>query len=735
MAELVGNIQDTPGAIAPADLANQIAVVGYFPELDHTIPEIVPVRRFGDVRSFAGYGKGADLAGFMLRDAQEANTPATIYCVPHPPTVAGSITLDGQTGFGPAATLTATNTHPYDDATVKVRIRSSGGPGVGTFEVSTAFLVSRDIDGGAPSIEPLYEAPRTIPERTKASLVGTVDLTSLAYALPAIVTGTVDLVNTAGLYGSGGTLDGKAFDITVDGGSLVTVTFGTGINAPADYTDVLETINAALTVAGEASITSAGYLQLTSSAVSATGEIILAAGTPDALAVLGLTAATTNGTDGDLDGLTMIYEGDATSGSQTWTIPSGTSAYTDADEFIAALTARTGVDASLYSSANFLQVGSSTAGASSTFEVTGGTGRTALGLSIASATGADSEFVIAHLGCKITFPDGTYSSGYVRTWTVKAPGCSTTDLQNAVDALVAQEIKVGRIWCASEVALGSIAAFVQAASGKIAELEVANDAMFAHAAIMSPIGEADASVRNAFISGVSGDANVGRRVDIACRSAYVRPAVSSPDRTGSLLRSQGWVAAALDASHLLGTDRGQHSLGPVRYVDYVPSPEDKAAVKMGQLKTETADPRANVLEKWGDGYYFAGGFTLAPTASSYADQYVRDGILRVAQLIHAGLKVWLNNPTLPLDAAGKLTDVGAGAVSSTCMSLLSILLPQPGAENSQPSVITRALVVIDQTNNVNTSQRLNATCIVQFPGIARSIRFNVGAGLITQAGG
>lgn len=733
MAELQGTIRETPGQIAPADLANQIAVVGHFPALNSATPQIVPVRRFGDVRPLVGRGKGADLAGFMLRIAQEVNTPATVFCVPHPATIAGSITFDGQTGFGPAATLTATDTNPYDDAVVRVRIRSAGAPGVGTFELSTAYLVTRDSDGGAPSIEPLYDAPRTIPARTAAMITGTVDLTSLTYAKPAIVTGNIDLVNTAGLYGAGGTLAGAEFDITVDAAPLVTVTFGTGANAPLSYLDVLATIDAA--TIGIPSVTGNGFLQIDGVALSSGGSIVLAAGSPDALAVLGLGSGTTNGTAGTLDGLTVLYEGDATSGSQTWTIPTGAGAYASADALVAGGDALTGVDVSMFSARNFMRIGSATAGSASTFEISGGTALATLGLSVGSATGAESEFVIEHLGVKVTFVNGTYSSGYERVWTTKAPSCSSTDLVNAISALVAQEIRVGRVWCASDIALGSLSAFIQAAAGKVAELEAANDARFLHAGVMAPIAEADSDVRNAFVSAVAGDASVGRRVDIACRSGYMRPAVSSPDNTGSLLRSMGWAAAAIDAAYLLGSDRGQHDFGALRYLDYVPVHEDQAQVKMGQLRDQTADPRANVAQKWGDGYYFSGGFTLAPSASAYADQYVRDIILRVAQLVHAGLKTWLNKPALPLNSQGKLTDEGAGAVASTCMSLLSLLLPQPGAQTRPPpSLLTAARVTVDQTNIIGGpggSQRMFADCIVQVQGIARSIRFTVGAGLVT----
>jgi hypothetical protein len=739
MANLQGTITESPAARVPADLANKIAVVGWFPALNAATPEIVTVQKAAAVRTAAGRGKGADLVASMLRYAQEVGTLATIYCIPHPATVAGLITYDGQTGFGPAATLAALATHPYDDATVRVRIRTGGAPGTATFELSTAFDIARDADGGAPEIGYLWESARLVPALTAAMLTGTIDITGLVYATPATVTGTVDLVNTSALYGPGGALDGTDFDITLDGGAPITVTFGTGADAPADYTDVLATIEDAITTGGAAAVSGSGYLVLTGVAVSSAGSIVLAAGASDALVVLGLTAATTNGVAGILDGKTIVYEGDATSGAQTWTIPSAGSAYASATAFVAAATARTGVDASVFSTANFLRIGSSTAGAASTFQINSGTALSVLGLSAASATGADSEYEIEHLGVKITFASGMYTSGYERSWTLKAPYCSADDIGTAIDAIVAQELRVGRVVIASHIPLAQVSSFVQAASSAVADLEAANDARFLHVALLAPIGEADADVRAEYIAGVAGDAAVGRRVDIGCRSGYVRPYISSPSRSGSLLRSGGWAAAWLYAAYPLGSDLGQHNLGPIRYLDYVAVDEDAATVKMALLRTDTTDPRANVIQRWGDGYYFAGGFTLAPPSSTYADQYVRDIILRVAALAHAGLKKWLNDPSLPLTSAGKLTEEGAGAVASTVTSLVSILLPQPGAENSRPlSLITALSITVDQSEVIggpSGSQRLKADIVVQVRGIARAITFTVGAGLITAEEG
>jgi hypothetical protein len=843
MANIRTTVVDRPGRASPADLANKIAVIGWMPGLTVSPPQIQYAQRLGDVAALGLFGKGIDLGAFALREADERSNPATMYFVPVPATIAGSIVDNGYTGFGPTQTLTAINSHPYDDATVSVRIRDGGIPGVGTFELSTAYSVTRDVEGSNPTIAPLYLAPQNIPEEMAAHITGNVDITGIAYAKPAIATGTVNIVNSTTLYGSGGTLAGTEFDIDIDGGGAVTVAFGTGANAPLSYLDVLEEI-AAVTNVNTPSVTNLGYLRLTGANVSDVGSIVFIAGSPDALALLGLTAATranvvgnvdilafnfdsgnalngltvivdedtttaqtvtfdntitsaalllaalnggttnlsfslngsnflqvesdtigtastialgagtahtalfgtptiaspgtgtTYGIDGALDGLTVLYEGDATAGPQTWTIPSGASAYASHTALVAGAEALTGVTASAYSSANYLRIGSATLGSLSTFEVTGGTALFALGLSVGTATGAASEYVIDHLGLKITFPQGTYSSGYTRTWTVKAPACTISDVQTAIDALVAQKIHVGRIVCPSYVPIDQVGAFIQGASSKIGVLESANDARFAHFAFGAPIDESDAAVKAAYVSGVSGDVTVGRRSDIATRSEYVRPARSSPNNTGSLLRSALWSLTARYASLPLGSDVGQHNVGPLPYVDYAPVDEDAASVKHAALRLDTADPRAMTLQQWADGLYFTAGFTLAPSASAYADQYVRDITLRVAQLIHSAIRPFLNDPTLATEpATGKLTNEGAGSVSSSGMSALAPLLPPENAtvEQRRTALLTTASVIARQTNVIagpSGSQQLLVDVFFTTNGIARDIRITVGPGFI-----
>jgi hypothetical protein len=844
MAQIRTTVVERPGRASPAALANTIAILSWYPGMS----AITYAQRLGDVSALGLWGKGSDLGAFALRDADERANPATIYFVPTEPSIVGTITDNGATGFGPTQVMETAvpgHAHPYDDAIVKVRIRDAGIPGVATFELSTAYLVTRDVNGGNPTIVPLYLPAQNVPEETSACLTGTKNITSIVYAKPAIVTGSIDIVSSSSLYGSSGTLAGKEFDIDPDGVGAVTVAFGTGIDAPSSYIDALDAINNELAGAAIASVTNEGKLRLTGVEVSSAGSIVFTAGSPDALALLGLTASTkakvvgnvnmltfnydtgtaldgltvivdentttaqtvtlgslvgtytsllsalntgttnitwtldgsgflvaecdtagiastivlgagtahtavfgtptttspgtgptTVGTAGALDGLTVIYIGDATSGSQTWTLPSAGSAIQNYTSLTAIAEALTGVAASAYSSASFLRIGSETSGEDSTFSITGGTGLTALGLSIASAIGSASVYVIEHLGVKITFPQGTYSTNYERTWTVKAPSHSITDVQTAITTMVAAGVKVGRIVCPGYVPIGQVAAFIQGAASKIGILESANDAQFAHFAFGAPVDESDSGVRAAYVSGVAGDKNVGRRVDLATRIEYVRPARSSPNNTGSLIRSPLWSLVGRYASLPLGSDVGQHNVGPLPYVDHAPVDEDAATVKHSALRIDTADPRAMTLQQWADGLYFTAGFTLAPSASAYADQYVRDITLRVAQLIHAAMRPFLNDPTLATDpATGRLTNEGAGTISAAGMSALVSLLPPENASESArtTALLSTARVIANQTNviaGLSGTQQLLVDVYFTTNGIARDIRITVGAGTL-----
>lgn len=195
---------------------------------------------------------------------------------------------------GSSPTITKSGT-PKDSYSMIFEIMSDGTVASGSSSGSYRYSV----DGGDTYSAEI--ATPTATEDTAATTTGTTDMT------------------TVGLYGGGGTLDGKEFDINVDGGGLVTVT----LTAPANSAAVLSAINTAVgdTVA---TLSGTNRLVLTSTTDGGSSSIVLVAGTPDALAVLGLTAGTYTGDDGEA----TVTLGDT---GQTLVLPQGS--YTDGDTY------------------------------------------------------------------------------------------------------------------------------------------------------------------------------------------------------------------------------------------------------------------------------------------------------------------------------------------------------------------------------------------------------------------
>jgi len=725
MAEQQGSILEASTAAIPPDLANKVAIIAYCPSLDATIPQIVTAMSFGNVRAQAGYGYGCDLAAHGLRMAADLGNPATAFIVSHPATVPSSAALRTQTGFGPVVLVSKTDPDKeyHENADVRVRCTKTGAPGVAQIQIATEYIVRRDLDGGAPDIVPNWQTARVMPQRSKATIIGNVDLTTLVYAKPAYTFGSVDIITTAALYGASGTLAGKEFDLNMDGGGLVTVTFGSGASAPITYLDVLNTINLTA-LADIASVDNLGRLNLTGIAVSGAGSIVLVAGSPNALTVLGLTAGTYNGSAGILDNKTIVYEGDATSGEQTYTFPQNGLAVLDATEARIALNALTGIDADLYTTHNYLRLMSATQGSSSALEIASGTALTVLGIEPASATGAESTIDIPHLGATLTFPAGTYTAGYETWHSVKAPLPSVDDIIDSIDALIDQQVQFGRVVIASEIPLVQLVATIQALDAKGTELESRLDAKFTHNfSIFAPIDESDDDVYAAITSSPS------RRVHVAARSGYFRPAIR-PVNSGAVVRSQGWHLTAMYMALPLGSDAGQRRSGRALNIDWINQDEQTATRRLAPPWQTSSLPSANVLEIQNQTFYFSGGYTLALPESWYHDAYVYDVVSRAAQVTHAALSIWLNDPSLPTKNGGRLSPEGAASVVA---SISSMLTPALRVGQERPLVNKAPRISVDTSEVIlgpEGTKRIKASVTIEPLGIGRSITFTVGAGLI-----
>lgn len=137
---------------------------------------------------------------------------------------------------------------------------------------------------------------------TAASITGSVDLTGLTYATKAVQSGSVDLT-TGGLYGGVGSLDGKSIILTVNGVGPTTLNLVGTTNAVSEAA-LLAAINVAypgLTATADA-ITH--FLTLTDNLSGSTHAILVGAGTANG--TLGLTPGSIAGTNGTVDGETLV---------------------------------------------------------------------------------------------------------------------------------------------------------------------------------------------------------------------------------------------------------------------------------------------------------------------------------------------------------------------------------------------------------------------------------------------
>ena len=209
-----------------------------------------------------------------------------------------------------------------------------------------------------------------------AQVVGTVDLTGLTYATQAVITGTVDLT-TSGLYGGGGTLDGKTLTLTVNG--VLTSLALVGTTNAASETTLLAAIAAewpTLTVTTNGS----HYLVLTDNTYG-TGSTITVTSTTGATA-LGVSGSST-GTAGTLDGLTLIlgFNGGALLTVTFVPGPDDTNLVAQINMVIGAVAQAT------ITSLHYLEITTLLVGATSSILVSGGTGYGALGLVLGTYTG------------------------------------------------------------------------------------------------------------------------------------------------------------------------------------------------------------------------------------------------------------------------------------------------------------------------------------------------------------
>ena len=653
----------------PVDATSTMALFafcsGQVPSTNALIPNVIaldapPAPGFvcpnGDV---LGYGPGPEAAHFVSRRGLKR-----VLLVPCTASTAGVLSAVTQTGSGPLVTVAAVAAStspkgyslpagPFDDASVQAKVIAAGVPGVAQVQMSWSSVLVQ----GLPS--PFWQGAITVPPRAPAQILGTVDLTTLTYATVATVTGTVDLTTVAWGPSITGTLI-----LTLEGTGPTTVTFA----GPASPAAAVAAINAA-TSSTCASINNQNRLVISGTVPGTTGVVVVGAGTANAN--VGLTAATTNGTAGTLDGLTLLFSDDTMS-SQTVTF--STPKPVNPAAVVAKINAASGIAAAVYTAKNLLQLASTTLGSTSSLTVTGGTARTALGLPIVAAAGAESTLSLPHLGITVTFSPNSNSSFQVNTtyaWTTVAPKMSDADINARIADLDKSGQPYGGIYILSETDVVSSIARETNLDAQMTTEHTRDNMARAHFGFN--VAELPANILANFVGYTS--AWVDKFADGAWLTGGNIPG------GGSVLRSTSWVGAMVDTYIPYYRDRGDRgisygaSITGLPDVNGITRDEGISGIKLVDV-VGGSSTSCNVLEQdTNGGYYFAGGYSSAVSTSKYCDASTRNVILRVGAISASVLAYFLNSTALDTNTDGTLAPESAEQVQSAIETALSVLVP------------------------------------------------------------
>jgi len=627
-------------------------------------------------------GKGV-LAEVMPGHSRTAKKRALACALPG--SIPGYCDAVVQSGSGPAVTVSGA---PYDSRTVVARIVSGGAAGTAKFKLS----VGQQLLKGA--LVPIYGDELDVPASKPAAITGTVDLTKLTYATAAKQTGTVDLTSAA-LYGIGGSIGTKTVIVDFDGaGAATTVTLAN----PANVTELLSQLNGAL-LGTPCSVNAQNKLVIASSTYGASSEVDITGGT--ALSVLGLSVATVNGVDGDLDGLTLIL--DEESGvPQTITFGNPANAAAVASEISAA----TNITATVFGAANRLRIATDTTGTAATLTISGGTGRAALGLPLGVVHGAGAGYYVADLGVTLSFGAGTYYAGTTYTIPCHAPSFTATEVQAAIDAIVASKEPFEIISIAQEPADATDAlALAAACAAKVAEYEARG--VYFEVFLGVPWAESDINVKDAFADFESRD------LAVFGRGALVTLAAGG----GGAVRSSSIIGARKAARDRFSSDIGNHEDGNLSSLECLGLP---AGHDESLATTKLATYRFCVLEKLAAGIYFSSGFTMAAKTSSYHDlgptRVIKDGARTVKPLLDREMN---SDPVVKANGTLASPEPLEASLSG---ALRRRLIEVPNGQHPHASA---AAAYVDRTYDVSGNRRLPGTIKVKPNAQVKSIEFDI----------
>ena len=681
---------------APPDDTNLVCVIGVCPGITPGTAGTPIVYAIDDINTLGSLAPVGDAAELTFKIGSRSRR--RVLLVPCIATIAAVLGAVTQVGTGPLVTLSSATGAPYDDAALIVKVHDAGAPGTGTFDLSFSGVVTRGL------MTPTYQATKTIPARTQAAAIGTIDLTTLLYATAGSRVGTVDLTTLT--YGAGGTLAGLTLIINNNVAGPITTTFV----APANAAAVVSQINTAMALT-IASLNQQNQLVLTSTTIGSASTLALTAAT--SLVALGLTTTTGTGVAGTLDGLTLLLTAD-TGGAQTITF---TPPPANAAAVAAKVTAGINLLADVYTTSNKLRVQSITVGATSSLNITGGTGRVAVGLAIPTTAyvGTESSYLISHLGVTINFGSGNYIANTTYSATARAGKPDLTEISARIDQVITAGYDPAVYAAVSYYDATTALAMATALDTKMIALQ--SQQRYPRARLFVDPTETSANVRNI----ISLSSLNSRWVDISARGSYI--AAGQNPGGGAITRSQGWNAIIIDSAGRFSSDLGEHGENPLLDCLGITENESTAATKL----VSTSGLSINVIDGRPGKFFFAGGYSSALPPSRWVDQSTRNVIQRGAVIVQARLNMYQNKTGLACNTDDTLSEAQCVIIDEDLRGSLEAALV--------PLHALAAAATVSRTEPFFSTKALIATMVLKVAPPARTVRGTLSPGNITATVG
>lgn len=325
------------------------------------------------------------------------------------------------------------------------------------------------------------------------------------------------------------------------------------------------------------------------------------------------------------------------------------------------------------------------------------------------ATAASLTTFVAATGLTLTFAAGTYVAGDTYTFKTVAPTYSSSDLNAAIDALLADARDVsflhvvGTVGGADDSAkITNFVALCTAVATKMATAEAAKRWQFA-------ILEAPEVAEGAWAASATWAAFASARVSPVLGRLTIQSQVSGRQTSRSLATA---YAARLSATPVQ-EHPGRTARGPLPGIVAM-SRDERATPNGDAARFTTARTFAGVA-----GFYLTAGKMAAASGSDFAEVQARRVIDKACRLVNAALFVFLNDSLRVNREDGTIFEADARNVESYVDAIVRAELVNTGNASDLQIVVNRAA-------NLVSTKRLDVSVRVIPKGYASFIAADVG---------